>query len=360
MTRPQETRPRKTRLPKREPFEIGGKAVAAGERMTVDLPMSRLSNHAPMSLPVQVIHGRREGPTVFVSAAVHGDEIIGVEIIRRIARTPALRRLAGTLLLVPIVNAYGFISHSRYLPDRRDLNRSFPGNQTGSLASQLAHRFLADVVLRCDFGIDLHSAAVNRENLPQIRINDDDARSRELAGIFGAPIIIKSPQRDGSLRKAGSDKGVPILVYEAGEALRFDEFAIRVGVKGVLQVLQYAGMTSSRAIKRAVIDSPVARGSKWQRAPEGGIFRSLRKTGDMVSKDEVLGLVSDPFGERESEVRSTIAGLIVGRTNLPIVNQGDALFHIASVSAPKKLGEAMGALEEELISDPIFDEDEII
>ncbi|MEP4378048.1 MAG: succinylglutamate desuccinylase/aspartoacylase family protein [Alphaproteobacteria bacterium] len=347
------------KVKKRKPFEIGGKSVRAGERMTVDLPMSVLSNHSPMALPVQVIHGRRDGPTAFVSAAVHGDEIIGVEIIRRIARTPALRRLAGTLLLVPIVNAYGFISHSRYLPDRRDLNRSFPGSQKGSLASQLAHRFLDDVVLRCEFGIDLHSAAVNRVNLPQIRINTNDVRSRELAGVFGAPIIIESPQRDGSLRKAGSDKGVPILVYEAGEALRFDEIAIRVGVKGVLQCLQYAGMTSSRTIKKTVIDSPMASGSQWQRAPEGGILRSLRKTGDSVLKNDVLGLISDPFGDVETEVRSALSGLIIGRTNLPVVNQGDALFHVASVAAPKKLGQAIDALEENVISDPIFDEDEI-
>lgn len=344
---------------KRPPFEIGGRSVSAGERMTVDLPMSVLSNHAPMTLPVQVIHGRKDGPTAFVSAAVHGDEIIGVEIIRRIARASALKRISGTLLLVPIVNAYGFISHSRYLPDRRDLNRSFPGSPKGSLASQLAHRFLDDVVLRCDFGIDLHSAAVNRINLPQIRINTDDDRSRELARIFGAPIILKSPQRDGSLRKAGSDKGVPILVYEAGEALRFDEYAVRVGVKGVLQCLQYVGMTSSRTIRKTAIESPLASGSQWQRAPEGGILRSLRKTGDTVAKDEVLGLISDPFGERETEVRSSLGGLIIGRTNLPIVNQGDALFHVASVPAPKKLDETLNTLEENVDSDPIFDEDEI-
>ncbi|MBT6402944.1 MAG: succinylglutamate desuccinylase/aspartoacylase family protein [Rhodospirillaceae bacterium] len=344
---------------KRPPFEIGGHSIPAGERMTVDLPMGVLSNHAPMNLPVQVIHGRKDGPTAFVSAAVHGDEVIGVEIIRRISRAAASRRISGTLLLVPIVNAYGFISHSRYLPDRRDLNRSFPGSQAGSLASQLAYRFLNDVVLRCEFGIDLHSAAVNRINLPQIRINSDDARSQELAAVFGAPIILKSPQRDGSLRKAGSDKGVPILVYEAGEALRFDEYAVRVGMKGVLQCLQYAGMTSSRTIKKTVIESPLAQGSQWQRAPEGGILRSLRKTGDTVAKGEVLGLISDPFGETETEVCSGLSGLIIGRTNLPVVNQGDALFHIASVRAPNKLDETLDALEENIVADPIFDEDEI-
>ena len=159
----------------------------------------------------------------FVSAAIHGDEIIGVEIIRRLSHMIAKRRLAGTVLLVPMVNTIGFIAHSRYLPDRRDLNRSFPGSATGSLASQLAHRFLNDVVAGCEFGIDLHSAAIHRENLPQIRANPDDEKSMVLARAFGAPIIIKSPLRDGSSRSAALKRGVPVLVYEAGEGLRFDE-----------------------------------------------------------------------------------------------------------------------------------------
>ncbi len=350
----------KPKKEKRAPFEIAGTAVAPGTRATVGIPLSVLSNHTPMTLPVQVIHGRRDGPVGFVSAAVHGDEIIGVEIIRRLARVPALRRLSGTLLLVPIVNAFGFISHSRYLPDRRDLNRSFPGSESGSLASQLAYRFLNDVVARCEFGVDLHSAAVNRENLPQIRVNPDDARSLDLAKVFGAPVIIKSPLRDGSLRSAAHKRDVPVLVYEAGEGLRFDEFSIRVGVKGVLRVLQYSGMSASRSIKTAAIESPVARKSSWMRAPAGGILRSLRKTGDIVEKDEVLGVVSDPFGETEAEVTALTGGLIIGRTNLPVVNQGDALFHVATLPAVAVAEENIGVVEEDVGSDPIFDEDEIM
>ena len=177
--------------PRRSSFQLGSTRIAAGERVTVDLPLSVLSNHTPMTLPVHVVHGRREGPTIFVSAAVHGDEIIGVEIVRRLMRVPALRRLAGTVLLIPIVNAFGFINHSRYLPDRRDLNRSFPGSDKGSLGSQLAHRFLNDVVKQCDYGIDLHSAAAGRVNLPQIRVSAGDAKALELAHVFSAPIILQ-------------------------------------------------------------------------------------------------------------------------------------------------------------------------
>ena len=197
---------------RRAPFEIGGAVVAPGSRETISIQLSVLSNHTPMNLPVQVIHGTKEGPVAFVSAAIHGDEIIGVEIIRRLSHMIAKRRLAGTVLLVPIVNTIGFIAHSRYLPDRRDLNRSSPGSAAGSLASQLAHRFLNDVVARCEFGIDLHSAAIHRESLPQIRANPDDEKSMDLARAFGAPIIIKSPLRDGSLRSAALKRGCGSMI----------------------------------------------------------------------------------------------------------------------------------------------------
>src|SRR3712207_5385438 len=198
-------------------FVIGEEAVAAGERRVVSLPLSALSNQTPMSVPVAVIRGRRDGQTLFVSAAIHGDELTGVAISRRLLASSKLALTRGTLLIVPIVNAFGFISHSRYLPDRRDLNRSFPGSVKGSLAAQLANLFLTEVVARSDFGIDLHSAAIHRSNLPQIRVNTEEEKALELARVFGAPIIVHSGLREGSLREAAGQKGVPVLVYEAGE-----------------------------------------------------------------------------------------------------------------------------------------------
>jgi uncharacterized protein len=344
----------------RKPFQIGGEEISPGTRRIVDIPLSVLSNHTPMSLPVQVIHGRKDGPTVFVSAAVHGDEIIGVEVIRRLARSSALRRISGTLLLVPIVNAFGFISHSRYLPDRRDLNRSFPGSQTGSLASQLAYRFLNDVVSLCDVGIDLHSAAVHRVNLPQIRINADDTKALELARVFEPPVIIKSALREGSLRAAAAKIGVPILLYEAGEALRLDEFSARVGVKGILKVLKQLGMISARSIKIGNVAPPLVEKSAWLRASEGGIFRTSRNVGDVVRKGDTMGYIADPFGEKETELKSEVSGLIVGRTNHPSVNQGDALYHVAQLPRSASMEGTMGAIEEEFANDPLLDEDEIL
>lgn len=344
---------------RRAPYLLGGEKISAGERKTVDLPLSVLSNHTPMSLPVHVIHGRREGPTIFVSAAVHGDEIIGVEIVRRLMQSPALRRVSGTVLLIPIVNAFGFIGHSRYLPDRRDLNRSFPGSAKGSLASQLAHRFLTDVVSHCDFGIDLHSAAIHRVNLPQIRVSTDDVKAKQMADVFGAPVIIESPIREGSLRHAAGKAGVPMLLYEAGEGLRFDEYAVRVGVKGVLRVLKHMHIIAGSMVDDRTVTPPVTSKSSWLRAPEGGILRSKRTIGDSVTIGEVIGVVSDPFGEQETEVVTTTAGLIVGRITLPVVNQGDALFHIARMPRAKSEG-ALDALEDDVGGDPMFDEDEII
>src|SRR5215208_1467604 len=179
-------------------FRIGGEEVAAGERRSVDLHVSVLSNHTPMSLPVQVVHGLRPGPCLFISGVVHGDEVMGVEVVRRVLSHQAMNELSGTLLAVPIVNAYGLISHSRYMPDRRDLNRSFPGSDHGSLASLLADLFMKEVVLRSQYGIDLHTAALHRTNLPQIRIAPDEPELLKLAKLFAPPVILISKLRDGT------------------------------------------------------------------------------------------------------------------------------------------------------------------
>ena len=176
----------------RKPFEIAGRRIAPGQRMTVDLPVSTLTDHTPVTMSVHVIHGKKPGPVMFVSAAIHGDEVIGVEIVRRLLRTPTLDRMAGTLLAIPIVNTFGFLNQSRYLPDRRDLNRVFPGSAAGSLAARLANLFLTEIVGRSDFGIDLHSAAIHRTNLPQVRISPGSDRMRHMAEVFGAPVIITS------------------------------------------------------------------------------------------------------------------------------------------------------------------------
>ncbi|AUG52362.1 succinylglutamate desuccinylase/aspartoacylase family protein [Thalassospira marina] len=341
-------------------FKLGNRKVAPGARQLVDIPISLLSNHTPVNLTVNVVHGKRPGPTLFVSAAVHGDEIVGVEIIRRVLKSPVLRHLRGTLLAVPVVNAFGFLNHTRYLPDRRDLNRCFPGSAHGSLAAQLAHLFLKEVVERSDFGIDLHTAAANRVNLPQVRVNEGDDHIMKYAECFGAPIILTSPLREGSLRQAGKDVGVPILLYEAGEGLRFDEMAIRAGVSGVLRVMRELGMIAEKAVRAPRVPSFKSSASQWLRAPVGGMLRTFKLAGEFVRAGDVVAAVSDPFGQSDTEVLAKQDGLIIGRTNLPIVNQGDALFHVATIKRPAELQERMDAIETHLQSDPLLDEDEII
>ncbi|MFM9940436.1 MAG: succinylglutamate desuccinylase/aspartoacylase family protein [Hyphomicrobiaceae bacterium] len=319
----------------RGPFNIGGQAVAVGTRQLVDLPVSKLSNHTPVTLPVHVLHGPQPGPTVFISAAIHGDELNGVEIIRRVLKTLQPSQIAGTLLAIPVVNAYGFIGRSRYLPDRRDLNRSFPGSASGSLAARLAHIFVTEVVRRCQIGVDLHTAAVHRVNLPQIRAATiGQPKARALAEAFGAQVVIESPERPGSLRKAAREAGVDVLVYEGGEGLRFDEFAIKAGVDGIARLMLHVGMLEmADGVEPPAKDmarGPVfANASKWVRAPDGGVFRTAKRIGNSVGEGEVIGSVANPYEDSEIPVRSPKRGIIVGATTLPIVNMGDALFHIA-------------------------------
>ena len=346
-------------MPKRQNFDIGGVSCAPGSRQTVEIAISVLADHTPVTLSAHVIHGRLAGPTVFVSAGIHGDEVIGVEIVRRLLTMPNLKTLRGTLIAIPMVNTFGLLSHSRYLPDRRDLNRCFPGSETGSLASRLAHIFMKEIVARCDLGIDLHSAAVHRTNLPQIRISHGNAKTRRLAKLFGAPLVLRSNLREGSLRGAAKQVGVDVLLYEAGEALRFDEMSARAGVLGILRVLLDQGMISRKGVAKAKTSPLFCRSSRWIRATQGGLLRTFRSEGDIVEKGEVLAVVSDPFGEIEHELKASLPGVIVGRAVLPIVNEGDAVFHIARVSSEDDAGDTVDTLATQLEDDPLFDEDEI-
>ncbi|MEO1139853.1 MAG: succinylglutamate desuccinylase/aspartoacylase family protein [Pseudomonadota bacterium] len=342
---------------KREAFEIGGHSVAAGTRVTVDVPVSTLSDHTPVNLAVHVIHGKRPGPVLFVSAAVHGDEVIGVEIVRRLLRAKPLNGLAGTLLAVPIVNSFGFHNHSRYLPDRRDLNRCFPGGSEGSMASRLAHIFMEEVVRRSDVGIDLHSAAVHRTNLPQIRLTPGNARLRRLGDAFGAPVMMTSKLREGSLRMAAEADGVDVLLYEGGEGLRFDELAARSGVSGVLRVMHSLGMIGAKGVPKSRSTPVLASASHWYRAPVGGVFRGYVAIGDAVEAGTVLGAVSDPLGEEDHEVICEDQGIVIGRSNMPAVYEGEALFHVAETPRAETAANGVAA---QLEAAPLYDEDEII
>lgn len=329
------------------PFHLDGEEIAAGSRRTLELPMGNLITHTELHMPVHVVHGLRPGPRLFVCAAIHGDELNGIEVIRRLLAAAQLKRLRGTLIAVPMVNIHGVIQHSRYLPDRRDLNRVFPGSPDGSLAGRLAHLFMEKIVRHCTHGIDIHTGATHRCNLPQVRANLDDPETARLARAFGTPVLINAATRDGSLREVASELGITMLLYEGGEGLRFDEFSIRAGVRGILQVMRELGMVPrpSRS-SRSPVEPFIARSSSWTRAPESGIMRTLRPLGARVKRDEPLALIADPFGEKEIPVRAHQDGIIIGRTNLPLVNAGDALFHIARFSSPSRVASEVEAFQD--------------
>jgi predicted deacylase len=308
---------------------IGGTTVRPGQRVDITLPVASLYTATSIGMPVHVICGRKAGPTLFVSAAIHGDELNGVEIIRRLLRRKIIGTVRGTLIAVPIVNVHGFLDQSRYLPDRRDLNRSFPGSPRGSIAARLANRFIEEIVSKADYGIDLHTGAINRANLPQIRANLDDERTLEIAHAFGAPVLIDADIRDGSLRASAAESGFPILIYEAGEALRFDETSIRAGLRGIFNVMRHIGMLPHRESRRHVVPV-IARATRWVRASSSGIVANRVALGGRVAEGDRLATIGDPLGHREDAVLAPFDGIVIGRSNLPLAHEGDALFHLGS------------------------------
>lgn len=318
------------RSPRREPFRIGDLEVAGGRSGTGELPVSRLVTGTHISLPLRVLHGPVDGPTVWLSAAVHGDEVAGVEIIRRVLANLDPRKLRGTVLAVPIVNVHGFLSGDRYLPDRRDLNRSFPGSEHGSLAGRIANLFMKQIVQRCDVGIDLHTGSDHRTNLPQIRADLDDPATRTLAEAFGAPFMLHAKLRDGSMRAAATAAGATVLLFEGGEAWRIDEGAAVVGSRGIRRVLHQLDMVDDDDVQ--VLPVPIeSRSSGWVRARRSGIASMHVGLGDAVARGDTLATIHDSVGVRVSSMKANRTGLVIGHSRQPLVNQGDAIVHIADV-----------------------------
>ncbi|MGR6872247.1 succinylglutamate desuccinylase/aspartoacylase family protein [Pseudomonas sp. HK3] len=312
-------------------LNIAGTDIAPGETCEIQIPVANLYTDTDIHMPVHVIRAKKSGPTMFVSAAVHGDELNGIEIIRRLIQKKGFKLSAGTLILVPMVNVYGVLDQTRYLPDRRDLNRSFPGSEKGSLAGRVAYRFLNDIVKHCTHGIDLHTGAIHRSNLPQVRADLSDSETLEMAKSFSVPVLLNSNLRDGSLRQAAVESGTKILLYEAGEALRFDEFSIRAGLQGVLNVLSHLGMTR-KSKKRRTREPYIANHSAWIRANSSGITHSLKSLGDQVTKGDIMAEIGNPMGQVLDHVKATRSGIIIGKQNIPLVQEGEAMFHVAYFS----------------------------
>ncbi len=330
---------------------IAGTRIKPGQQLTLQVPVARLYTHTPMAMPVHVIHGRKDGPRLFVCGAIHGDEITGTEIVRRLIGMKKIRSLHGTLIAVPVVNVYAFVQHSRYSPDRRDLNRFFPGSEKGSLTSRLADTFMQEIVKGSDYGIDLHAGSNHRANLPQIRADIADAETLRLAKAFQVPVVINAATRDGSLRQAAAEEGVCSLLYEGGEALRSDEVAVRAGLRGVLAVMTAVGMLRSTRSRKKAIEPLIADSTSWVRAPISGILQMTSHLGGKVAKNARIGLIADPFGGVEEDIRSPVSGMVIGRLNLPLVHQGDAVIHIAHLDRLKGIEPIVEEFREEIAED---------
>lgn len=315
-----------------EPFQLGDTVVQPGEKKLVELPVARQFSGTWIKMPVTVIHGHQPGPKLWLDAAIHGDELNGVEIVRQVLQRLRPEGFRGTLLAAPVVNVFSFIQQDRYLPDRRDLNRCFPGSTTGSLAARIAHLFLNEVVKRCDVGIDFHTGSQHRTNLPQIRANLDDPNAFQLAKTFDAPLVFHAKPIRGTLRSAANRLDKTFLLFEGGEPHRFNRGTIRVGVRGTLKVLQALNMWDPEPDTVRTPPPLVSRTSRWVRASRSGIFSRSIGLGDRVPKKETLGEISDPFSPaRPSVVRAPYDGMVIGYSNNPLVHQGDALVHIAKI-----------------------------
>ncbi len=304
--------------------------IAPGQRLRFDLPVALLPTHTQLHIPLTVLNGLRPGPVLWISAVVHGDELNGLEIIRRVLEEIEAPLSRGALIAAPIVNVFGFIGQSRYMPDRRDLNRSFPGSRTGSLAARMAELFMKEVVARSTHGIDLHTASQDKSNLSQIRGDLRDPETLRIATAFGAPVMVQSRTRSGSLRAAAAKRGIPTVLYEAGEPQRFNEPEIAIGVRGVMGVLHELGIYKKK--KRVKVQrSLLVQDSSWVRARRGGLLRLEVQEQAIVEAREKMGVISDPFGEDSVPVRAPFRGIVIGKTTNPVVHGGDALVHLGKL-----------------------------
>ena len=309
-------------------IRFGGRQIAPGQAAELRLEVSEFYTAEPLAVPVTVLRGRRPGPTLFLTGAVHGDELNGVAIIRDLLIDQDFSDLAGTLIAVPVVNVPGFLHQSRMLPDNRDLNRSFPGSAEGSFTARLAQRMFHEVIRRSDFGIDLHTAGGDRANYPHVRADLSDRRVAELAAAFGSPVVIHGRGPGGALRRAAADAGVPTIVYEAGSARVFERRFIDQGIAGVQNVLRHLGMLDGGPVGQPPLRLEV-RKSSWLRASAGGILDLKVALGEAVARGQVISINTNPFGRERSQLVSPAAGIVIGLTRSPLVHPGDAICHLA-------------------------------
>ena len=307
-------------------IRIAGQEIRPGEFKEIDINIARLPSHTVIDTPIYVSRGQEDGPVLALTAGMHGDEINGMEIVRRLLDSGLHLPKRGVTVCMPIVNVYGFLNYSRDVPDGKDINRSFPGHKNGSLASRVAYHLMHEVIPYIDVGVDFHTGGAMRTNYPQVRAVLQDQKNVELAHAFHAPFTIDSPFRPNSLRKEASKKGKNIIVYEGGESLRFDQQAIEEGMAGTLRLMKHLNMIDWAP--EPVESNKLIWSTTWIRAKHAGLFQSIVQCGQLVHKGEWVGTITDPFGEFKEQVKATETGHVLGLNNIPVINAGDALMHI--------------------------------
>lgn len=330
-------------MPSVQRFIIGKHRIPAGERRDLRIVVSQRYNGDTITLPVHVIRAKKPGPKVFVTAAVHGDELNGMGVIHDLMFNEPIQLIRGTLVLVPAVNIFGLETNDRYMPDRRDLNRFFPGSENGSLTSRFAHTLFHDVLTRCDFGIDLHTAASYRTNYPNVRGDMRNANVRRIARAFGCELIINGKGPEGSLRREITKAGCPTIILEAGEPLKIEPGILQIGIRGVRNVLKSLDMMPG-IMERPVYQTRVDR-AIWVRAESGGILRFHVSPGDMVRANQPIATNVNVFGHEQHVLLSPVDGIVLGMTTLPTVKPGEPVCQIVIPnrslhSVRKALGEA--------------------
>lgn len=305
---------------------INKKKIGLGERAEIFLNIARLPTYTNIDLPVYVFRAKEDGPVLLLTGGLHGDEVNGIEIIRRMISREKIIPEKGSVIAIPVVNVYGFIQNVRGLPDGKDINRSFPGSKGGSLAKLLAYTLMNEIIPQIDYGIDFHTGGAARANFPQIRCTLNIPKNKELARAFAPPIIVQSSLINKSFRKAAKSKGKHILVYESGESLRYDETGIEEGIDGTLRLMKHLNMVSSAPEPN---NSQIFEKTTWVRAKYAGLFNNKVNLGDHVNKRQVLGHINDPFGQEWFKSISPQHGRVIGLNNTPVVHKGDALIHLA-------------------------------
>jgi len=307
-------------------FSINGTIIKPGQNEHIKMSVGRIPSGTKINLHIHVYRSKKKGPTMLVMGGVHGDEINGVEIVRRALVSKLFEDLkCGSIIAIPLLNIYGFIHFSRDTPDGKDVNRSYPGSSSGSLSSRVARTITKKILPLVDNVVDFHTGGAARYNYPQVRYTSGDASSKKLAKIFNAPYVIESKPISKSLRKVTTGLKIPTIVYEGGESLRFDGLSIQKGLEGLERVMVHLKMKDGQTTDNQSI---VIKKTTWIRASRAGIFTWYKNSGQYANEGEVLGVINDPYGFVEVPVTAKKSGYIIGHNNAPMVHLGDALFHI--------------------------------